>query len=416
MKLKRRKDNNNRVLKDGEYQRTNGSYEYKWRDKKGKRHSVYAKTLNELRKKESSLLKDSITGINCNEKITIDDLFNKWKTLKRGLKDNTFQNYQYLYELFISESIGKITITNLKKTDIRLFYNHLADKRNLKISTIDNIHTVLHQILSIAVDDEYILTNPADNALKELKQARTNGKKGRRALTLEQQKIFESFLISNNKYKGWYPIFITMLWTGMRVGEITGLRWEDVDFDNNIIHINHTLVYYDTRTEDGCKYAIHTPKTKAGNRTIPMLPKVKAALMQEKRRQEDLKIECHIKIDGYTNFIFLNRFGNVYQQSSLNKALKRIIRDCNYEIFDGKINSNTILPNFSNHSLRHTFTTRMVESGTNLKVMQEILGHSDISTTMNIYAEATQELKEKEMKKLGESLQNNLSGLRQIYD
>lgn len=137
---------------------------------------------------------------------------------------------------------------------------------------------------------------------------------------------------------------------------------------------------------------------------------------KKKRRQEDLKIECHIKIDGYTNFIFLNRFGNVYQQSSLNKALKRIIRDCNYEIFDGKINSNTILPNFSNHSLRHTFTTRMVESGTNLKVMQEILGHSDISTTMNIYAEATQELKEKEMKKLGESLQNNLPGLRQIYD
>lgn len=234
-------------------------------------------------------------------------------------------------------------------------------------------------------------------------------------LRLNSKRYLKNFLISNNKYKGWYPIFITMLWTGMRVGEITGLRWEDVDFDNNIIHINHTLVYYDTRTEDGCKYAIHTPKTKAGNRTIPMLPKVKAALMQEKRRQEDLKIECHIKIDGYTNFIFLNRFGNVYQQSSLNKALKRIIRDCNYEIFDGKINSNTILPNFSNHSLRHTFTTRMVESGTNLKVMQEILGHSDISTTMNIYAEATQELKEKEMKKLGENLQNSLSSLEETY-
>ncbi|HIQ91232.1 MAG TPA: integrase DNA-binding domain-containing protein [Candidatus Coprosoma intestinipullorum] len=78
MKLKRRKDNNNRVLKDGEYQRTNGSYEYKWRDKKGKRHSIYAKTLNELRKKESSLLKDSITGINCNEKITIKSYCFSW--------------------------------------------------------------------------------------------------------------------------------------------------------------------------------------------------------------------------------------------------------------------------------------------------------------------------------------------------
>ncbi|WP_302066984.1 tyrosine-type recombinase/integrase, partial [uncultured Streptococcus sp.] len=87
-----------------------------------------------------------------------------------------------------------------------------------------------------------------------------------------------------------------------------------------------------------------------------------------------------------------------------------------FELFDGKINSHALLPHLRKLSLRHTFTTRMVESGTNLKVMQEILGHSDISTTMNIYAEATQELKEKEMKKLGESLQNNLSGLRQIYD
>ncbi|MGF1399905.1 tyrosine-type recombinase/integrase [Streptococcus infantarius] len=416
MKIKRRKDNKNRVLKDGEYQRSNGSYEYKWRDKKGKRHSIYAKSLDLLRQKEATLLKDAINGINYNKKITVNDLFKKWKTLKKGLKDNTFQNYQYLYELFISESIGEITIKNLKKSDIRLFYNHLADKRHLKINTIDSIHTVLHQVLDIAVDDEYILNNPSDNALKELKQARTNGKKGKKALTLKQQKLFEDFLSENSKYKGWYPIFITMLWTGMRVGEITGLRWEDIDFDNNLIHINHTLVYYDTRTEKGCKFAINTPKTKAGKRTIPMLSKVKKALKQEKERQNDLGINCNVKIDGYTNFVFLNRFGNVYQQCSLNKALKRIIRDCNYEIFDGKIKSDTILPNFSNHSLRHTFTTRMVESGTNLKVMQEILGHSDISTTMNIYAEATQDLKEKEMKKLSLSLQDSISGLRQFYD
>lgn len=416
MKIKRRKDNKNRVLKDGEYQRSNGSYEYKWRDKKGKRHSIYAKSLDLLRQKEATLLKDAINGINYNKKITVNDLFKKWKTLKKGLKDNTFQNYQYLYELFISESIGEITINNLKKSDIRLFYNHLADKRHLKISTIDNIHTVLHQVLDIAVDDEYILNNPSDNALKELKQARTSGKKGKKALTLKQQKLFEDFLSENSKYKGWYPIFITMLWTGMRVGEITGLRWEDIDFDNNLIHINHTLVYYDTRTEKGCKFAINTPKTKAGKRTIPMLQKVKKALKQEKERQNDLGINCNVKIDGYTNFVFLNRFGNVYQQCSLNKALKRIIRDCNYEIFDGKIKSDTILPNFSNHSLRHTFTTRMVESGINLKVMQEILGHSDISTTMNIYAEATQDLKEKEIKKLSLSLQDSISGLRQFYD
>lgn len=177
MKIKRRKDNKNRVLKDGKYQRSNGSYEYKWRDKKGKRHSIYAKSLDLLRQKEATLLKDAINGINYNKKITVNDLFKKWKTLKKGLKDNTFQNYQYLYELFISESIGEITIKNLKKSDVRLFYNHLADKRHLKISTIDNIHTVLHQVLDIAVDDEYILNNPSDNALKELEQTEKKERK-----------------------------------------------------------------------------------------------------------------------------------------------------------------------------------------------------------------------------------------------
>lgn len=175
--------------------------------------------------------------------------------------------------------------------------------------------------------------------------------------------------------------------------------------------MNHTLVYYDTRTQNGVTFAINTPKTKAGERIVPLLPRVKEALLMEKERQTELDITCKSKIDGYTNFIFLNRFGNVFHQGTLNKALKRIVRDCNFAVLDGIIKSEVMLPNFSNHTLRHTFTTRMVETGTNMKAMQEILGHSDISTTMNIYAEATKELKEKEMVRLGESLENSFSKL-----
>lgn len=197
----------------------------------------------------------------------------------------------------------------------------------------------------------------------------------------------------------------------MRVGEATGLRWEDIDFDNNLIHINHTLVYYDTRTEDGCTYAINTPKTEKSNRSIPLLPKVKEALLIEKERQKEFDIPQNFEVDGYSNFVFLNRFGSVFNQGTLNKALKRIIRDCNFEVLDGKIASEVTLPNFTNHSLRHTFTTRMVESDVNIKVMQEILGHSDVSTTMNIYAEASTELKERELTKIGEYLSTSLSNI-----
>lgn len=407
----KRKDNKNRILKDGEYQRPNGTYEYRWRDKRQKRHVIYAKNLIVLREKQKQILKDFLNGLNVNNKITVDDLYIKWKSLKRGLKDNTFKNYQYLYEYFVSDQLGAILISNLKKSDIRSFYNYLAEERHVKVSTIDSIHTVLHQVLQIALDDEYITNNPSDNALKELKQSRTEGKKTNKALTLNEQLLFEKFLETSSRYKGWYPVFITMLWTGLRVGEITGLRWEDIDFENDTINVNHTLVYYDTRTQNGVTFAINTPKTKAGERIVPLLPRVKEALLMEKERQTELDIICKSKIDGYTNFIFLNRFGNVFHQGTLNKALKRIVRDCNFAVLDGIIKSEVMLPNFSNHTLRHTFTTRMVETGTNMKAMQEILGHSDISTTMNIYAEATKELKEKEMVRLGESLENSFSKL-----
>lgn len=117
----------------------------------------------------------------------------------------------------------------------------------------------------------------------------------------------------------------------------------------------------------------------------------------EKKYHQEAGLECHSVIDGYSDFIFLNRNGEVYGQASLNKAIKRIIRDCNDEQFLKSESPEVLLPNFSCHSLRHTFTTRLCEAGTNIKLMQDILGHQDISTTMNIYADVTKELREKEL-------------------
>ena len=149
---------------------------------------------------------------------------------------------------------------------------------------------------------------------------------------------------------------------------------------------------------DGCYCNIHTPKTRNGIRQVPMLTFVRDALLEEQRRQLNNQLRCVTSIDGYTDFIFINRFGGVQHQGTLNKALRRIIRDCNYEVLDKNQTDNPItLPRFSNHSLRHTFTTRMCEAGVNIKAMQDILGHADAETTMDIYAEATDDLKRSEM-------------------
>ena len=125
-----------------------------------------------------------------------------------------------------------------------------------------------------------------------------------------------------------------MLYTGMRVGEVTGLRWQDIDLEEGTISVNHTLVYFDRGGSEKCGFAINTPKTKAGERTIPMLPKVREAFIKEKEYQEEAELSCNAVVDGYTDFIFINRFGNTQNQSTLNKALRRIVRDCNYKVLD----------------------------------------------------------------------------------
>lgn len=398
MAVERRKDSRNRVLKEGEYQRENGTFEFKWRDKNGKRHSVYAKSLDELREKEIDILRHVLDGIKVDKSnISVNDLYYRWIQLKKGLKLNTVQNYKYMYAQFVEHDFGDRKVAELKRSDVRAFYNYLADSQHLKANTIDNIHTVLHQVLEFGVEDEYLRTNPSDNALRELKRAHNNDSKKRRALTVPEQELFENYLSVEGQYQRWYPIFTVMIWTGMRVGEITGLRWCDIDFEDESIKINHTLVYFNKGGPERCDYAVNTPKTKAGVRIIPMLPKVKEAFIMEKEYQEVSGLKCKAVVDGYSDFIFVNRFGGVQHQGTLNKALRRIIRDCNYEVLDKGQEDAITLPRFSNHSLRHTFTTRMCEAGVNIKAMQDILGHADAETTLQIYADATNELKKSEM-------------------
>lgn len=406
----RRKDNKKRVLKEGEYQRPNGTYEYRWKASSGKRSVLYAKTLEELREKEDSIERDKNDGIRSDAKnVTVNDIYELWVKLKRGLKDNTFSNYQYMYKQFVYDNIGKNKISALKRSDVRRFYNYLAEEQLLKVSTIDSVHTILHQVLDLAVEDEYLRSNVSDNALKELKQSHNFGGDRRKALTLDEQKKLIKFLTGSEQYRHWLPIITVMMEAGLRVGECTGLRWEDVDLENGTININHTLIYYNHQV-GGCYFAINTPKTEAGRRVVPMTKAVKDAFLMERNYQLQNGITCQSQVDGYTDFVFINRFGKCQNQSTINRGITRVIRDCNMETFDqleaGKIRKKDVvlLPKFSCHSLRHTCATRLCEAGVNMKVIQDFLGHADISTTMNIYTDATKDFKALEIGRFDEYL------------
>ena len=168
MSYKRRTDKKKTVLRVGESQRKDGTYHFSWIDENMKRQYVYARTLDELRAKEEQIEKDKNDGIKAEARYTtLNELFDLWIKLKRGLKNNTFENYKYMYNLFVRPIIGDRRIANLKKSDIKKYYNYLLDNRGLKVATIDNINTVLHQILDVAVDDDFIRKNPSNNVMKD---------------------------------------------------------------------------------------------------------------------------------------------------------------------------------------------------------------------------------------------------------
>lgn len=218
----------------------------------------------------------------------------------------------------------------------------------------------------------------------------------RHALTIPQQKALINYIEENPEHAGWYPIVTVLLGTGMRIGECLGLRWEDVDFDKKMISVNHSLSDRPMGKERKCERHIMELKTAAGTRVIPMIDEVVDAFLQKYQIQKCLGF-CTDVIDGYKGFIFSTSHGTLYQAAAINQALHRIQESYNKEEAEKAKKERrdpVLLPEFSCHHLRHTFCTRFCENETNLKVIQEIMGHADIQTTMDIYAEATEEKKQ----------------------
>ena len=414
--MAKRKDNRGRNLRDGESQIADGRYRFRYTDKAGNRHDIYSWRLvstdrlpegkrpcEDLRTMEKNISKDKDDGIRTAEgrKITLNDEFEAYMQTKQELKETTKFSYTDLYTRYVVDDIGKRKITDILYSDIKKFYNKLVSQQGLSVSTVDIIHTILHPVFTMAVRDNLIRQNPTDKVLSEVKKAHGMVKKKRLALTIEQQEAFINFVSFAPCYKHWLPFFTVMLGTGGRVGEITGLRWEDCDFKNDVISINHTLVYKPL-TDGKYEFHINTPKTQSGCRTIPMLKDVKSAILKERTRQMQ-KGFSDIEVDGFTGFIFTTGSKGLRTPGSINEAVKRIVKAYNkMETDKAKADGRepVLLPAFSSHTFRHTFATRFCENETNLKMIQDIMGHASITTTMDIYADATQEAKQQSIKNL----------------
>ena len=406
-KVKQRKDSKGRVLQKGESQRKiDGMYIYTYVDPYGKRCYVYSKDLFTLREKEQDLIRCQMDGLDfyVGGRATINMAFDRYMSTKYNLRETTRSNYIYMYNRFVRDEFGNKLIADVKYTDVKMFYYHLMNDKNIAVNTLDNIHTIIHPIFDMAVRDDIIRKNPTDGVMAEIKKNSGKNKGIRHALTVEQQKAFIDAIRYSPEFYHWYPLFVTLLGTGMRIGECIGLRWKDVDFKHRNINVNHAVTYY-TRREKVC-FGVSKPKTEAGNRLIPMMDTVYDALKNEYDRQKKDGF-CVAEVDGMNGFIFSNRNGSLHNPHCINAAIKRISESHNArEIIAAKKEHRepVIISHFSAHHLRHTFCSRLCENETNVKVIQEIMGHANIETTLDIYTEINYSKKQESLEELSKKI------------
>ncbi len=407
---KARKDNKGRALRPGECQRASDlMYYYTYTDPFGNRKYVYSKDLMQLREKEKQLTKDQLDGLDVYAagNADLNFLFDRYISTKSELRRTTYTNYVYMYDRFIRNIIGKKKIVDFKYSDMIYFYNYLINEKELQVNTLETIHTVLHPTFQLAVRDNLIRTNPTDGVMAQIKKKSGRTHNIRHALTLEQQRAFIQYTKESPVYNHWATLFIVLLGTGCRIGEVIGLRWEDINMETRMININHAATYYPRRGDTyKCEFAISLPKTDAGIRTIPMLKEVYEAFQEEYDFQKENGF-CEVKLDGMSGFIFFNRFGNLHNPQAVNRSIKRIYEAYNTEeILKAKKERREaiIVPHFSCHHLRHTFCTRFCENETNVKVIQAVMGHANIETTLDIYAEVTEAKKQESFENLSKNL------------
>ena len=400
----KRKTSKKKVLKENEYERTNGSYEYRYRDENGKRHSLYAKTLDELREKELGITRKVSLGVRLSDNPTLDELYERWIALKSSVRETTLNNYRAVYTNYAHNVLGSQFVTKIANSDIKLLYVNLY-KENYHPATIHMLHGVLHQVFETAKSDGIIFLNPTNGATRVLgkPKTKTNVATREKIISNTQQKVLETVLND-----GKHDILLFMLYTGLRVGEATGLTWQDVNFANNTMTIQRTLLYgrYDEH-QGRCSFRIHEPKTESSKRVIPLLPQARQVLERIHAKEK----KNVLFIDGILDFVFLTRANKPYVVSILNRTLASVSQKCD-EIM--RQNNLGTFPRISCHTLRHSFATRAIEHGVNPKTVQHILGHSKLDMTMNVYVDPDRDFDTTEIMKLTTNLPPNAVDLRRL--
>ena len=377
-----RRDNRRRILRTGESQNKEGRYVYKYINSLGEQKFIYSWKLVptdrvpkgkrddiSLREKIAEVQRDLSDGIDtAGKKMTVCQLYEKKNNLRKNIRRNTVKGRQQFMNVLKKDPFGSMSIDSVKQSDAKEWAIRMSEN-GIAYNSIKNYMRSLRASFYMAIQDDYVRKNPFDFVLSDILD---DTRKEKTALSLEQEEALLTFAKSDRTYKKYYDELVILLETGLRISEFCGLDLNvAVDMKNKSILVEHQLL---KNTETG--YYIEKPKTKSGIREIPMTDKAYDAfqrLIKSRKKTEP------IVIDGYSNFLMLNGKGLPQVASSYNMVLKGLVKKYNKTHDDE-------LPEISPHSLRHTFCTKMANKGMTPNTLQYIMGHSDISMTLNYYA------------------------------
>lgn len=377
----KRRDNRNRILRNGESQRKDGRYAFKYIDATGKPQFVYSWKLEKtdklptgkrddlsLREKEKLIQKDIDDQIvPRGGEMTVEELVRKYLMQKTGVRHNTEANYNFVLNIIKKEEFGKRRIDKVKQSDAKCWLIKLQqDGRGY--SSIHSIRGVVRPAFQMAVDDDLIRKNPFEFQLATVV---VNDSVTREAITRKQERAFLEFVASDKHFCKYYDGIYILFKTGLRISEFVGLTLADVDMKNRKININHQL-----QRKRNMEYVIEDTKTSSGTRVIPMTDDVYECFKRIIANRKKPKVEP--MICGKSGFLYLDKNDMPMVALHWEKYFQQICEKYN-SIYKVQ------MPKITPHVCRHTFCSNMAKSGMNPKTLQYIMGHSDIGVTLNTY-------------------------------
>ena len=371
------KDLKGKEIGAGIVQQPNGTYFARFVDKFGKRRTKRSKKLQEVKQwLADATYIDQHSDLDQATDMLVDAWFDYWIGIKKQtVRPNTVRNYSERYERNIKGVIGNKLLTDVKSIHCQKIFSDMADE-DYKTTTIYQTRIALYNMFEFARENDVLIANPCKKSLKS-DMGKPSDKK--EALTIDVQKKFLEAVVGYS-YENQYRF---VLQTGLRTGELIGLKWSDIDFENRTMKIERTMEY---RYKVG-EWRVGPPKSKSGYRTIPLTDEAIRILENQRSKNKSLKL---VPME-WKDIVFLCRKGTPVKNSTYDTGL---FKYCD----------RVGIPRFSMHVLRHTFATRCIECGMKPKTLQKILGHSNIGITMNLYVHITEDEKHREIDLVADAL------------